>query len=272
MNERRRSNTAQSSGASSGNSFQAQLAATRKARETADVVSVAVSYDSYEQRLANIRKLHKETDYSGMSDMEKARLINSRFQEAFGSEYGVLVSNFYGVHAGESSIYARISAEQKRQLEETLEVCPWDLPSDAKHEFQKYMLGYEGLSDDEIRAKVSEKYSGRTLADRYGALWELDRMGLDDGAAPMMMGQIEWEMRNASIRRYGTVSAAAMISYASDTTVSWTQLAHTTMQTATDGAWKQKYADPKDIQRYLDNLRSSLDAFLNHIGHAERKN
>lgn len=251
----------------SGSDFQAQLVSTQKAAETHDTVSI--SGGSYEQRLENLKKLHEQTDYSGMSDLDKARLIESRFQEAF-PDIHAMYGGLY-LCAGKGSIYDKIIQENENQIKNIISQ-PFSHKTPMRWENTKYILGYDGLSDDEIRAKVNEKYSGGTLADRCGALHELDDMGLDDGAAPWMMIQIEQEMVQGTEGKYGRLSREnplrvnAMIEYATGTKMNWTQLAQATMEFASNSTCKQLGLTDEEAKRqFLTELEPKLDKFLDQM-------
>lgn len=78
-----------------GVSFEASMATTQKTDRSQD--RITLSGNSYEQRLAELQELHKRTDYSGMDDYEKARLIVNRF---FVQEKTPSIQRFSVIHWG----------------------------------------------------------------------------------------------------------------------------------------------------------------------------
>lgn len=256
-------------------SFEASMAATQKTDRSQD--SITLSGGSYEQRLAKLQELHKRTDYSGMDDYEKARLIVNRFEEAF-PDFRAMYGGLY-ICAGENSIYSKIMDEKDQQI---FDAVGGELVSSNKNDlikYHKYIGGYDGLTDDEIVARINEKYSGGTLADRSGALWELRSLDLiDSDAAWAMQRELRYSMIDATEGRYGhlwrdnPVRVNAMIEYASGARMNWTQLVRATMITASNGTYEQLGKSNEEVKRqYLKELEGSLDEFLDRMLHTERK-
>lgn len=256
-------------------SFEASMAATQKTDRSQD--SITLSGGSYEQRLAKLQELHKRTDYSGMDDYEKVRIIDARFEEAF-PDLRAMYGGLY-LCAGENSIYTKIKDENSRQIQDAV---GGELKFSSEKErlnYLQYICGYDGLTDDEMVARINEKYSGGTLADRSGALWELSSLGLiDSHAAGAMQREMRYSMIDATEGRYGhlwrdnPVRVNAMIEYASGARMNWTQLARATMITASNGTYEQLGKSNEEVKRqYLEELQGSLDEFLDRMLHTERK-
>ncbi len=253
----------------SKSSFNKELAATS---ETAKAqAAVPLSEGSYEERLERLRELHKNTDYSGLSGWDRIRLIRGRFYEAFGSEFGVIDSGFYKP-LGENTIYAEIYNENSRQ---ELEVFDFpDNPSGVEMARNfRYSMGYENLSDDEIRQKIAERYSGGTLADRYAACWELFNTHIDANAASATMTHISDEMVKATEAEYGhlfrnnPIRVKAMFAYATGTKASWSELVK--------GAWNvidnaKVKGGPDAVAVYEEmkqRIKEQLFEFLDHMNY-----
>lgn len=255
-------------GASRANSdFGARLESTQKTAAKQDSISLTGS--SYEQRLENLKKLHAQTDYSGMSDWDKSRLIQSRFDEAFPNIHAMYGGLFNS--AGNNTIYTKIMDELDSQKQNINDIPQTGSGFDPER--AKYVFGYGGLSDSEIRSMVNEKYNGGTLEDKCGALQELMSMELDEGAGPYMLNQIQREMVQGTEAKYGNLfrdnplRVNAMISYATNTTMNWTQLARSTMQYYTNSTYGSEDAKSE----FLANLGSNLDKFLDNMIHADKE-
>jgi len=230
-----------------------------------------LSEGSYEERLERLRELHKNTDYSGLSELDKERLIRGRFYEAFGSEFGVIGSGFYKP-LGENTIYAEIYNEENRQEREVVNL-PDNLSGAEMARNFRYSLGYENLSDDEIRKKIAERYSGGTLADRYAACWELLNLRIDDDAANATMWHIRDGMVRATESEYGhlfrnnPIRVKAMFAYATGTKASWSELVkgawnvidHATVKGGSDAVYEEM----------KQRLKEQLFEFLDHMNFIE---
>ncbi len=247
----------------------AAVAESKKVQDT-----VPLSEGSYEKRLERLRELHKNTDYSGLSDLDKIRLISKRFFEAFGNDFGVISSGFYEP-LGEDTIYAEIYNEKYRQKNEAgVDFSKLTNISGAEMARNfRYTYGYENLSDDEIRKKIAERYSGGTLAERYAACWELFNMGIDANASYSIMWHISDEMVRATESQYGhlfrnnPIRVKAMFEYATDAKASWAQLAK--------GAWNVKANETikgRISAKYVEmkqRLEEQLFTFVDHMNYIE---
>ena len=150
--------------------FLSQMEAARCAPQARDTASLSAL--SYERRLAELQNIHENTDYSGMEQKDIYRLIFQRFQDAF-PNYWAIGGGLY-LCAGENSIYEKVWNEMSRQFSEANNGEHLQRPSDPAEEmrFNRYIHGYdEDSSDEELLEKISEKYSGGTLADRCGMAW-----------------------------------------------------------------------------------------------------
>ncbi len=259
--------------AATKSSFGQELTAAKETSKKQDAGSLCTG--TYEQRLEKLRELHANTDYTGMKDMEKAHLIKERFLEAFGKDFGIAESGFYNAldALGENTIYAKIEAECSRQCSEADIHYYGDTGSDAKKMAVEFRAsyGYENLSDDEIRMKVSERYSGGTLEQRYAAAWELLNFNIDRDAAGDIMWNIHDEMMKSTEAQYGylhrdnPIRIKAMFANADKTSVSWGRLvksslnsiAHRTSKGSSGPEGDRKYAEMQ--QRLKEQLFEFLD-------------
>lgn len=249
--------------------FTSRLEFTRAISQAEDTVSLSAL--SYERRLEELRKLHENTDYGDMSDRDIARLVTNRFNNAF-PNYGAIKGGLY-LCAGENSIYEKVRAEESRQLLEANggEKLNYPPSSDKEGErvWRRYVFGYEGLSDDEIMEKLKEKYSGGTLADRCGMLWEMINLDLDGGSGWDAIRQIQNEMVKRTEGQYGSlhrdnpIRINAMIGVGENTTINWTQLIQNCYEDRKDN-WTYKSEALK--QQILMELGDNLNQLLDRLG------
>jgi len=232
--------------------------------------TVSLSGRSYEDRLSELRKLHKETDYSGMNDKEIFQLLQTRFNDAF-PNYWAIMGGFYNC-AGENTIYAKVLEEKERQFLEANGGETLKLPSDPteRKETRRYIYGYdEDLSDEELIAKLNEKYSAGTLKDRCGMAWEMMHLGLiDHHVADATIMQIQNEMVKGTEGQYGylhrdnPLRVNAMIGCGENTAISWTQLMKNIY--AERETWR--YENEAIKQQTLFALEEGLNQFLDRLG------
>lgn len=257
--------------AASQSGFTAQLQQARIAPQTQDTVSLSTL--SYQRRLEELQKLHESTDYSSMSYKDITLLIHNRFMDAF-PNLGAMKGGLY-LCAGENSIYEKVRSECDRHWTEATEGRESDRPPasdpEGRKEWKRYTFGYEGLSDDEIMEKLSEKYSGGTLADRCGMIWEMWSLDLwEDGGkgAYYALMQIQNEMVQRTEGQYGhlhrdnPLRVSAMIGVGENTTINWTQLAQNCFEDRRDN-WTYKSEDLK--QQILQQLGDSLNRLLERL-------
>ncbi|MCI9156064.1 MAG: hypothetical protein HFF44_03865 [Lawsonibacter sp.] len=248
--------------------FTAQLQQARMAPQAQDTVSL--SGLSYQRRLDELQKLHESTDYSSMSYKDISLLIRNRFMDAF-PNLGAMMGGFY-LCAGENSIYEKVRSEYDRHWTEATEGREPDRPPasdpEGRKEWKRYTFGYEGLSDDEIMDKLNEKYSGGTLADRCGMIWEMINLDLDGGGGWDAIRQIQNEMVQRTEGQYGhlfrdnPIRVNAMIGVGENTAISWSQLVKNCYEDRRDN-WTYKSEELK--QQILMNLEDNLNRLLERL-------
>ena len=140
--------------------------------------TISLSSRSYAARLDELRKIHENTDYSGMSDKDIALLISSRFREAF-PDYGAMMGGFY-LCASPGSIYDEIHEESNRQFLEANNGEELKCEPSEGRNVARYINGFGGMTDEEILEEVKRRYPTDSLADRCGAAWELGNIGAID--------------------------------------------------------------------------------------------
>lgn len=257
--------------ASSRSNFTAQLQQARMAPQTQDTASL--SGLSYQRRLEELQKLHENTDYSSMSEKDISLLIHKRFMDAF-PNFGAMAGGFY-LCAGENSIYTKVLDEYNQHFVEAKAGRKSEYPPasdpEGRKEWKRYTFGYGGLSDDEIMEKLNEKYSGGTLADRCGMIWEMWNLDLwEDGTkgAYYALMQIQNEMVQRTEGQYGhlfrdnPIRVSAMIGVGENTTIGWTQLVQNCFEDRRDN-WTYQSETLK--QQILQELGDSLNQLLERL-------
>ena len=247
----------------------------KKISPAPDASEENLAVGTYEQRLARLKKLHAETDYSGMEPRDRNKLIIDRFKAAF-PDYTAILGGLYD-KLGENTVYGRIREEASIQAVEACEGFSFPMQGKERAEFQRYVWGYDGMTEDEIRAAVHEKYDGRTLADKIAILQELSNMGIDREAAGLFLNiQVDIEMRKGTEREYGhlhtdnPIRINAMIAYAKGNQISWQGLCSGLMGEMQTHTFKTVDVSPEEAKRLrLAEIEDILMKFLDKIGHAE---
>lgn len=256
---------------SAANSMRAE-----KTSRTTDVSEQALAVGSYEQRLARLKKLHAETDYSGMEPCDRDKLIKDRFKAAF-PDFMAIWGGLYNI-MGEYSIYNRIHAEAIEESEEALGDYHLPQQHDECNAYLRYVWGYDGMTEDEIRTAVLEKYSGGTLADRLSAVTELDAMNIDRQACAQLSTQFNIEMRKGTEREYGhlhtdnPIRINAMIAYAKGNQISWQGLCNGLLEETQTHTFKSIDMSPEEAKRLcLAQMEDCLTDFLERLERTGRR-
>ncbi len=246
-----------------------------KSSSIPDVSDPELSAGTYEQRLARLRKLHANTDYSNMEPRDRNKLIIDRFRATF-PDYSAILGGLYKM-LGENSVYGQIREEATKQV---MEACPgfaFPMKGEERKEYQRYVWGYEGMSEDEIRTSVLEKYDGGTLADKIAILHELSNLGIDSKAAGLFLNiQVDIEMRKGTEREFGhlhtdnPIRINAMIAYAKGNQISWQGLCSGLLEETQTHTFKSIDMSPEEAKRVaLAEMESCLTEFLTKIDNAE---
>jgi len=139
-----------------------------------------------------------------------------------------------------------------------------------RKEFRRYIYGYDKeMSDEDLLAKLNEKYSGGTLKDRCGMTWEMYHLGLiGNHAADAMLMQIQNEMVRGTEGQYGhlfrdnPVRVNAMIAYGEGAEIGWIQMTQSVY--AEQKTWR--YESEAVKRQALFELEAYLNEFLERLG------
>lgn len=243
-------------------SFQSLLEATEK---TASKDQVDISGMSYQEKIKALQKLHEETDYSGMTVTEKYKLINSRFESYFPDFYAIQSGVYGGItqlpdgtYVGENPIRGAVTNEFIRQYKDAgarfVEVPEGEVHREAF---------YPGMTDDEIRSAIQEKYKNGTMTDRAGALFELNLMGLlppfsASTAIGAMRSQLVMQAKGtnsyAGLSTGSALLESRIMGIASGTPMSWGEIAKITID---------HYGDTEENrEHYEEMMNEMLDSIL----------
>lgn len=161
------------------------------------------------QKLEALKQLHNETDYSGMTNLEKYYVINSRVEAAFpylaicSGYFGPLVCDEYYDGSREYSvprldtIPEKVDAEVRRQeTEADIHFPAGTADSDVRRE-----TFYPGMSDEEIFKAVCQKYDTSSRVDCESMGYELKLLELDHPMAKKIVDNYNFIRRS---REYPT--------------------------------------------------------------------
>lgn len=243
-------------------SFQSMLEATEK---TASKDQVDISGMSYQEKIKALQKLHEETDYSGMTVTEKYKLINSRFESYFpdfyaiqSGLYGAINTQPDGTCYGENPVRVAVTNEFVRQYRSAgvkfVEVPEGEIHREAF---------YPGMTDDEIRSAIQEKYQNGTMTDRAGALYELGLMRLTppsaassaiDAMRSQLVMQVKGTNSYAGLSTGSALLESRIMGIASGTPMSWGEIAKITID---------HYGDTEENRAYYEEMMNAmLDSIL----------
>ena len=231
---------------------------------------------SYEQRLARLQKLHAETDYSGMEPRDRQKLIIDRFKAAF-PDYMAIHGGLYNI-AGEHSVYNKIRTEAMEEVENALGDYHLPMQHDEYNAYLRYVWGYDGMTEDEIRAAVLEKYKSGTLADRLSATTELFAVNIDRKACALLGMQFNNEMRKGTEHEYGylhtdnPIRINAMIAYSKGNQISWQGLCNGLLEETETHTFKSVDMSSEEAKRLrLAEMEDCLTDFLQRLERIERR-
>jgi hypothetical protein len=147
---------------------------TLKKDERVTYSPTSVKSESHEEmvyrKLAELRKIHEETDYSVMEKAEAYVTIEKRFEEAFPDEFHIAYN--FGLVAYGLPEYGEIASEfNKQKLKYQGDFATFE----QKNKYR----GYEGMTYEEIEDAIYEKYEGKnTVKDQLNLLGELVEAGV----------------------------------------------------------------------------------------------
>lgn len=245
--------------------FQAALAKTAKAEQT-ELPDFSKMSDR--QKLAALAKLHDSTDYSGMTDVEKYKLMNDRFEAAFPH-----VNSYMGGLFGPSLVYFH---DDPIAEENHVKALPELIGDELHRQYSTTGLTkvdklhreayYSGMSNEEVLAAISKRHSGGTMADRYDTLHEMLWMGVGDARA---IGNSMFAMRRNMCKiatgsyydppaGFSDGQIRAAYGYASGTKISWAEVKKMAQACAAEFGDRVSAGYEKTVQETIDELFDKL--------------
>jgi len=222
------------------------------------------------QKLSALATLHDATDFSGMTDVEKYKLMNDRFEAAFPH-----VNSYMGLY-GPAEICFEDPADQARHIKS----LPERIADERHRQFSTAGLSdvpklhkeayYSGMSDKEVTAAIKQRHSGGTMSDCYDTLYEMFEMGIGDPyAIGNAMSAMERAVEKVAVGKhpshyylwtgaYSDSELRAAYGYATGTKVSWAEVKK--MAQAYAAEFGDKLADglTKETQEKIDELFDDL--------------
>lgn len=153
-----------------------EMEAVKANSKSGDTLTIS-QQGSVAQKLEELERIHKETDYSGMTDIEIIRTFNQRYEEAFPNLLGKFMVN--------PTKYQSVSDQRVELLKQTVkDYRTMQLNGEAAVNQTKELYGYTGLSNAEIIKKVQEdiKDDG-TLESKCATMWQLWNAGVISDSA-----------------------------------------------------------------------------------------
>ncbi|QIB68013.1 hypothetical protein Ami103574_01240 [Aminipila butyrica] len=103
--------------------------------------------DPMRQKLKELQELHEKTDYSDMTDVEIEKLLEERYESAFPNHRGKILVNMIK--------YQDIGKQHWENLRQTVKSPKSiNLYGEAAKERNRIVLGYDGLSKEEMVKKI----------------------------------------------------------------------------------------------------------------------
>lgn len=213
------------------------------------------------RKLAVLQRLHEQTDYSGMTEAEKYKLINERFSAAF--DQLTLHTGIFGWPRTEKILLVHDQICKEAGIKHAY-------MGQVDHKLYREAL-YGDMSDDEVKAAVYNKYDGNTPYDRLSALKELSIMELDNGAFfPAISSFIERSLETCRHSRHyqgASTDDPSEIAYIRgqifNTSMSWTELYDLTLSVAKEFGGTQVSFD-KTIPVY-DVVKKIMDEMMDDV-------
>lgn len=251
--------------AAPGSPLREELKKAEKVEKSQD--SIEIKNLSFEQRLSMVRQQHEATDYSGMTDAERLRTIDERFEAAFPNFFGLTSGILGGWMPENTRPYDQMVGAYYDQVSEVIEPQPYG----SGNLFRK--AHFDGMTDDEIRKAVNEKYTGGSMMDRAGAIHELRQAGILDGTGETMIRTMYCQLRDATwspwrlnLETTHPVRMDAMFHIASDTGMNWTRLTKSTMVRVSQGSHQiAGMTESEAAAKHLRELEEKLSEFLEQM-------
>lgn len=136
-----------------------------------DTVTISPQAGTVAQKLEELERIHKETDYSGMTDIEIIRTFDERYEKAFPNFRGKLILN------GEK--YEPVCEQKRKLLKDTVkDYRTMYLNGEDAINQGREVSGYTGLSNGEIIKRVEEDtVDNGTLESKVDVMWKLWGLG-----------------------------------------------------------------------------------------------
>lgn len=143
------------------------------------------------ERFEQMEKLNAETNWGALSDAEKVKLMTDRYRAAF-REFDLIASGLYGDLSIPS--YEEIGDHYGQEFDKYLSK-DGEAPLKSPIEVGYREAYYGNLSDDEVRAKIMDKYKdSNTMESKYLMTYEMYRSGLTKNGEIDIMYSIQMQI------------------------------------------------------------------------------
>lgn len=231
---------------------------------------------TYPERLEQIHRLNEQTDWNALSDVEKVKLFESRYDRAFG-DMDVIRSNLYYCY---STRHEEINDDYYEEMDKYFGDNGKGGLVELKKPFSQCRreANYGALSDSEIRASIQKKYAhSNSMESKCLMFTEFLENGVIKPAEGELWSCIELQIFSRvedanKFMLYGTgmkisdhprfldmfMSCAKGIGDSKNYTPNWTQVIDIA---------KGMFHPAKDADgnAYLNEIRKGMDDFLDEI-------
>ncbi len=231
---------------------------------------------TYPERLEQIHRLNEQTDWNALSDVEKVKLFESRYDRAFG-DMDVIRSDLYYEYLSSHEV---IKDDYGQEMDKYFGGNGKDGLVELKKPYSQCRreANYGSLSDEEIRAIIQSKYGkSNSMESKFVMLSELGENGVmkpeEHELRSCIRLQIFEKVEDANkFMLYGTgmkitdhprfldmfMSCAKGIGDSKNYTPNWTQVIDIA---------KGMLHPAKDAEgnAYLNEIRKGMDDFLDEI-------
>ena len=219
-----------------------------------------------------ISKLNDETDWNSMSDLEKVRVFEERYEKAFPNK-NVIFSGLYQLCSPEYAAITNHCSQEAHKIFDT------NGRSNLEENYTVYyrQIRYPDMTDEEVISAIQDKYQGTgSMEDKSIILSEYIHCGIASKADYLVLSEIRMQVFSKVESTYGPSLDGKGISVSqSPRFLSW----YTSFAKGTgEGAgykpnWTQitqeiydTYSSNDQISKeYLEKIKNSLDQFLDEI-------
>jgi len=144
------------------------------------------STDSVEVKLTKLQEIAENTQYPGMTGTEIYKTIWDRYNDAFGGNMSAILSGLASFDE-----WNKISSQFRKEINSS-----YPVDRTLHHAAHAAILGYDGMSPNEIEAAIAKKYEGKnSVLDFLNMYGELRNAGVLDSKLGGWEESLEFTLR-----------------------------------------------------------------------------